>query len=390
MIRPLSAPQLAADIGLAAVFTTVAQVQLFVPNDDGYVGGPIALNVVVMALTTVPLAMRRLRPRTTVVVMFSAQILVSLVSPHTVTFWGTLLPVAIAIYSAARWSPPRTALPLLVLPVLFMPTYGIHMPEFRGWEDYAFMTVVVAAAWGAGQVIASLTDQRRRLDRALVELTEQRDQQRQQALLEERARIAREMHDVVAHGVSVMVVQAGAARMDLDESTDDARASLLSVEATGREVLAELRRTVSLLRSPHEAAPVAQPSPGLADLPDLVDSMRAAGLQVQLDLHDVPAADPGRQLVVYRVVQEALTNTLRHAGPTRVDVRIGGDRDLTVEICDSGPPPGQGVSSSGTRGGGNGLVGMRERIALYGGRFHAGPDGAGYVVRAAIPAEPAP
>ncbi|WP_203886414.1 sensor histidine kinase [Planotetraspora kaengkrachanensis] len=383
MHSALSRRQWAFDLFLAVVAAAAAIAQLVIPNNDGYFGGPMWLNVVVSLLRTVPLAARRVWPVPVAVVVFGSDILTSLCVPHTSTFWGTVLPMATATYSAARWSDMRRSLLVLPLPVAAFALYPIHMRSFGGWEDILFPLMILWPTFIAGYLINRLLQQRHDLKEALRQLAEQRDEHSRHVLLEERTRIAREMHDVLAHGVTVMVVQTGAARMELDESATAARESLLAVEATGRQVIGELRRTLSLLRLGDDLPPSGHPSPGLADLPELAESMRKAGLTVDLHVPGQVEADPGRELAVYRVVQEALTNSLRHAGRTRVRVRVTADPHLEVEVSDTGP---RHRDDRGSRlGGGHGLIGMKERVTMYGGRLLAEPRGSGFVVHAAFP-----
>ena len=229
------------------------------------------------------------------------------------------------------------------------------------------------------------------------------------ALELERARIARELHDVVTHNVSVMVVQAGAARQVLGAGQDEARSALLAVEASGRTAMAELQHMLGLLSVPGEQEPGAlaggeargqlRPLPGLGQLTTLTDRMTAAGLDVELRMLGAPwALSPGRDLAAYRVIQEALTNVLKHAGMARtlitLDYRPGG---LTVEVADDGPPcppaePPACPHPAGRRadipGTGRGLLGLRERVILHGGEFDAGPrPGGGWRVMGRFPAE---
>ncbi|HEX5534076.1 MAG TPA: sensor histidine kinase [Actinomycetales bacterium] len=386
MIRTSAPWRWAFDVFLALVLGVFGQVQLVVPNDDGYFEGPHTLSVVLMALTALPLMLRRVFPVQVALVVFGVHIVPSLVIAHSVTFWGTILPMAVALYSAARWGTGRFTPALLVLPFAFIFTYGIHVEQFNTWDEFVFTALLMGSAWAAGHVIRRLTWQRRALDEALQQLEAREHERRQQVLLEERTRIAREMHDVVAHGVSVMVVQAGAARLELAESDTAARESLLAVEQTGRQVLDELRRTVSLLRTPDDASASARPSPGLADVPDLIAAMRTAGLDVDATLDPGLESDPGRELAAFRVIQEALTNVLRHAGPTRVKVRVSADPHLRVEVTDAGARRESGGLQLGR--GGHGLVGMRERVAVYGGSLDAGPAGRGFTVSAEFPMDP--
>ena len=203
-----------------------------------------------------------------------------------------------------------------------------------------------------------------------------------EAVASERATIARELHDVIAHSVSVMTVQAGAARLLLDEDPLRARESVIAVEETGRQALAEMRRLLGILRGDEHETHLA-PQPGIANIDALVEQVRAAGLPVDVVVEGEPKRlSPGVDLAAYRVVQEALTNALKHAGAARaqVSIRYGADA-LELAVTNDG-----NVRRNGR--GGHGLVGMRERVALYGGDFEAGPrQGGGYAVRASLPVD---
>jgi len=227
------------------------------------------------------------------------------------------------------------------------------------------------------------------------------------ALRLERARIASELHDVVTHNVSVMIVQAGAARQVLSESPDDARAALLAVEASGRAAMTELRHLLGLLSPPAALGTGAgadsdmaeselQPQPGLEQLQPLIDRVTAAGLPVELHvsggLHDLP---PGLDLAAFRIVQEALTNVIKHAGQVPTTVRLDlSATELVVDIANAGrlaSAAWQVAKPAVPSGGGRGLIGLRERIALYGGELDAAPRPCGgWRVRARFPVEPLP
>jgi signal transduction histidine kinase len=229
----------------------------------------------------------------------------------------------------------------------------------------------------------------------------------ERALEAERARIASELHDVVTHNVSVMIVQAGAARQVLDAAPQDARAALLAVESSGRAAMAELRHLLGLLSPAQPAAETAElspasgqvaeaelrPQPGLAQLPALVGRMRAAGLPVDLHVGKPPPdLPPGLDLAAFRVVQEALTNVLKHAGKPATSVGVDfRDGSLRLDVTDSGRLM-PAVGPVAVPGSGRGLVGLRERVAVYGGEVDAGPQpGGGWRVRARIPVDsPAP
>jgi signal transduction histidine kinase len=200
------------------------------------------------------------------------------------------------------------------------------------------------------------------------------------AVAEERTRIARELHDIIAHSVTTMVVQAGAAEQVVDDDPEHVRKALATIRDTGTGALAEMRRVVAVLRDIDEPGELS-PQPGVDALPDLVEDARSAGLDATLEVRgEVRPLPGGVDLAAYRIVQEALTNVRRHADATAV--RVGLDYsadDVRIEVVDDG------VGSSDPSGG-HGLVGMRERASLYGGRVEAGAaDGAGFVVRAVLP-----
>lgn len=244
-------------------------------------------------------------------------------------------------------------------------------------------TVIFATAWTIGDSVrnrgAYLAEVEARAERA------EREQAAaaELAVQEERVRIARELHDVVAHSVSVMVVQAGAGRRVLDRNPAQAAEALAVVESTGRNALDELRRLLGVLRH-EQGAPAIEPQPTAGDLAALVEQWRDAGMDVELDLEDEPRELPaGIGLTVYRIVQEALTNVMKHAGPARAHVTVRYDDAVHIEVTDDGRGnrPHDDVPSSG-----QGLIGMRERVELFGGTLVIGArPGGGFRVRATIP-----
>lgn len=212
------------------------------------------------------------------------------------------------------------------------------------------------------------------------------DDRAHDAVRQERQRIARELHDVIAHAMSVIVVQADSARHGLAPGDDETRSALTAIEASGRESLREMRRLLGLLRDDDGETGGAElgPQAGMKSLDALVRSVRQAGLPVDLEVDGDPKPlSPGIDLAAYRIVQEALTNSLRHAGPARARVEIGyGEREITLRIEDTG----RGNGSASDQGG-NGIVGMRERARLYGGSFDAARMAGGFVVSASLPLE---
>jgi signal transduction histidine kinase len=269
--------------------------------------------------------------------------------------------------------------------------------------------VVALAAWFLGDSVRA----RRAYTAGLAEQAARRQQEEieraQRSVIEERVRIARELHDILAHSLGVITIQAGVGRHVLDDQPDETRRALEAVETTSRSALEELRRVVGLLRQPDQLSPALSPAPGLGDLAHLVEQVRAAGVPVELDLRGQPASlPPGVELSLYRIVQEALTNVVKHAGPASARVRISFEQSaVEIAVTDNG----RGATSAGAGNGahsdrltplsssideapGNelvhhGIIGMRERVALFGGSLTAGPGpGGGFRVTAHLPLDP--
>jgi signal transduction histidine kinase len=293
-----------------------------------------------------------------------------------------VLTCLIVIYSAAAHSPYRLAT-LLSLPVIVLAVTVFREIAIPGGY-VPFLILAPLVAWGGGYHVW-----KRRAGEDLKLVAEQARQQADalhHAVADERARIARELHDVVTHHVSVMVIQAGAARSVLASEPDQARDALLAVESTGRSALTELRNVMGLLTPEPDSAAPGEPQPGLDAVPALVGRMCDAGLPVELTVSGDPRpVSSGAGLAAYRVVQEALTNTMRHAaGATASVVLEYGSAALRVEVSDTGGAPGPDGAE-----GGRGLIGLRERLAVYGGSLRAGvrPGATGYRVEALIPLE---
>ena len=250
--------------------------------------------------------------------------------------------------------------------------------------DYVWVAAFIAVAWTTGFVVSRQTAQARELATRALRLETEQLAAADRAVAEERQRIARELHDVIAHSVSVMTVQAGAVRRLLLPGQEKERQALESVEATGREALTEMRRLVGLLRD-RGSMPEFAPQPGMGTIDSLLDGVRAAGLPVELEIEGQPRElKAGVDLAAYRVVQEALTNALKYAGPAHAWVAVHWEPDaLALEIANDG------LSDGDSSGGGHGLAGMRERVSLYGGVIESGPRDGGYVVRARLPLEEA-
>jgi signal transduction histidine kinase len=247
--------------------------------------------------------------------------------------------------------------------------------------------VPALALWTAALTVGRLLHYRRaeaKSAEARAELAEdERDERARLAVAMERTRIARELHDVVAHNLSVIVIQAAA---EARSAAGDSRETLRTIERTGRETLTELRDLLGLLRTTDDATALMAPPPSLGQLDVLVSQLRVAGLRVDVEVEGVPVALPaGLDLSAYRIAQEALTNALKHAPGAGVRLRLTYRADaVVVEVTDDGRA--RGVPTPRVGGSGHGMVGMRERVLLYGGRFAAGPDGdGGFAVRAELP-----
>ncbi|MBA3530182.1 MAG: sensor histidine kinase [Propionibacteriaceae bacterium] len=252
-------------------------------------------------------------------------------------------------------------------------------------SEIVFHWLVFTIAWSFGYGLSALDRKAKKSMQRVLDVEIEAAERATAAVTEERTRIARELHDVVAHSVSVMVVQAGAAQQMVDDDPEYVRAALDTIRTTGTEALSEMRRVVEMLRVQDESGALA-PQPGAASVSALVEDARVGGLDVSLLVEGEPRQLPaGLDLAVYRIVQEALTNVRRHAAASTASVvlRYGSD-DVELEVRDDGA----GVPSSPEVAGGHGLIGMRERAALYGGHLET-VSGNGYTVRAVLPVAPA-
>ncbi len=345
---------------------------------------PSVAVLVAVALTTAPLAVRRRYPVAAVCVIFGAILTIRTWVPPV-----TFATAVFAAYSAIAHSRYRQLALGTVLTgaIVITMTFPNTLPRFS--ERYTALIVVVptmTVALGIRELRRRLGDSAARLRRAQSE----HEAATRRAVELERARIAAELHDVVTHNVSVMVVQAGAARRVLSSSPDDAEQALLAVEGSGRTAMAELRHLLGLLCPDREEGEAAlRPQPGLAGLGSLIQRVSATGLDVRLRISGTPRdLPPGPDLAAYRVVQEGLTNVIRHAGEAVTYVLITWGEELEITVSDDGRGTG-GVASPG-----RGLIGLRERLVLYGGSLQAGPrPGGGWRLRATIPlqvADPEP
>lgn len=374
-LRPLVDPLLA----LALVAIGIYEIWI----ESGQVAGPRPGNSAFLLLVTVPLAWRRRRPLAVLATVTLASIGWNYAfyldeQPPLAPFLALLLAAFAAATTAERGS--AVAGGALVATWILSEIPALVVGGVRS-EDIVPAWIFLTLAWALGRVV----HRQRALAAALAERASQLEQEREEkarlAVALERARIARELHDVVTHNVSVMVVQAGVERRTLAEDSEPTREVLNSIEQIGRATLVELRRLLGVLRKSDDSLPLA-PQPTLDRLDELVEQARDAGLPVDLRIEGRRVQLPaGVELSAYRIVQEALTNVLKHAGRARatVIVRYGGTT-LELEIADDGVGPNGGLER------GHGLVGMRERVALHGGTLEtAGRNGGGFLVRARLP-----
>jgi signal transduction histidine kinase len=344
---------------------------------------PLPMLFALVALMCVPLIWRRRWPRSVFALLSIVAFVQWLAGINIAAADFTLM---VAMYTIAAQCAFRWALAALVVAEggMVMAVYRLtQQPSPQDtWKSAIPVSIAIGAVWLGGLYIStrrkytlSLEERARRLER-------ERDAQAEVAAAAERARIARELHDVIAHSISVMVIQADGAAYTVDADAARAKRAMEAIGATGRQALAEMRRMLGVLRESDGQATLA-PQPGVEQLTDLVQQIRTAGLPVDLRVDGDPLSLPtGQELAIYRIVQEALTNVMKHAGPAataHVALHYG-DRAIEVRIRDDG----RGATFSDGRG--HGLVGMRERAAVYGGQVSADPvPGGGFEVIARLP-----
>lgn len=295
-----------------------------------------------------------------------------------VFFLGPAAPVA--VYTLAALSDRRRSLVGLAAAEV-----GLSVGAATGgvqWDSWLLYSLLLATTWLLGAGLQGWQRAAREQAKRADQLAQARDELAHLAVTQERVRIARELHDMVAHSMSVIAVQAATGRLVIDSDTGKARDALAAIEVTTRSALEEMRQLLTVLREDGDTGGALDPTPGLADVHGLVARMAQAGLTVEVNLTGDPARVPaGVSLACYRIIQEGLTNALKHAGQTHVSVTTTcAEAAVDVEIRD------HGTASSSDRGGGQGTIGMRERAALYGGTFSGEPhpDG-GWSVRAHLP-----
>jgi signal transduction histidine kinase len=376
-------PGTLADAGLAIAAAVLTAVAAWAPAGLGgtRIAGPSWLLVLLPLLMGAPLALRRRAPLVMCTAIWAVIALQGLVTGHPPLGPYLVFVLSAGGYSLGAWASLRRAVAGLAVAAaataLISLLVWLASPGHPDEAGLGLSVIPLLAFWPAGAFVRA-----RRQAAALAGRNAALQRLAEQAAADERARIARELHDIISHHLSVMVLLAAGARAS-GKATGAALENLENIENSGRQALAENRRLLDVLRDTGEETGLA-PQPGIGELDTLAGSVRATGVPVNLVIDGDPAALPAAvDVSAYRIVQEALTNVLKHAGPARADVTICCAREsVTIEITDNGTtrpahqPP----------AGGHGLAGMRERAAVFGGQFHAGPrPGGGFTVRARLP-----
>jgi signal transduction histidine kinase len=386
-----SDPGIIADAWLGILAAVLIAIAAWGPP-PGLVGtamiaGPTWLRVLLPLLLGAPLVLRRRAPLVMWTAIWAAIALLSLLTRNPERGTAFTFVLFTAAYSLGAHATLRRAAPVLVVTAPVVAEIAAHgglalaFSQGDGSSSEAARSFLqLLAFWLAGVLVRT-----RRQAASLATRSAALQRQAEQAAAGERARIARELHDIIAHHLSVVVLHAAGARA----SGGADPATLEEIEQSGRRALTETRRLFGVLRDPDEQTGRA-PQPGISELPSLAGSLRAAGLEVSLSVDgDHTALPPAVNVSAYRIVQEALTNVLKHAGPARAEVTVGcAPSAVTIEVTDDGPgnPASPAVKGAGEVGEGQGLAGMRERVAVFGGDLRAGPrPGGGFTVCARLP-----
>ena len=385
-MQRLTRRQWATDIAVAALIAAVALAEIWVPFESVQGDGSNVVSSVGVVLFAAAIALRRAHPWGALAGLLVWPVLGTVFGADHMhlLFFGQLVPVLVLAFTVGRHGRGRYLWLGTLAVVLFIAVADFFVPLLQEPSEVLFHWAFIALVWLTGRGLRISSD---RAAREAVRAHQAETEARTQALTavaEERARIARELHDVVAHSVGVIVVQAGAAEQVVDDDPEFARRALVTIRQTGSEALVEMRRVVAMLRDPETGGELA-PQPGTGSLPELVDAARASGLEVALQVTgERPQLPAGLDLTAYRIVQEALTNVRRHSGATRADVAmLFGDDALEITVRDEGP-----ARNGQSAGAGHGLVGMRERAALFGGHVETRTEQGGFTVRAVLPLEP--
>jgi signal transduction histidine kinase len=345
--------------------------------------GTFVLGCGLVLLHTLPLAARRRFPLAVLATSVASGLAFAALDLTPDLLWMTFL---VAVYSVAAYGSRWVSLAGLMVAELGWAAIQLTPGRFQA-PTVLSNALLIAAVWLLGHFVGVRRLYVLQLEERTAELEQAREELARRAVVEERLRLARELHDVVAHAMSVIAVQSGVGAHIANTQPKEAAKALVAIEATSRASLEELRRLLGVLRQEDDPQGALAPVPGLGDLETLLAEVAKAGLAVKLQVEGTPAPLPaGVDLSAYRIVQEALTNVVKHAGPTRAQVVVGfRDQDVRVEVTDDG----RGAVTSGSdgrAGTGHGLIGMRERVQAFGGDLEVGPrPGGGFRVAARLP-----
>ena len=369
--------------GVPVATFAVGTAELFAGNLG--TGTPRWVAVLLLALFTLPFGLRARRPLLVTFVAYAAGAVGVAVIEDLSVIAAPFVIVLLGAYTTGAIQDVRRGIVGLGLSWVLVALVALQADDVI-IGDFIFPGTFAFVAWAIGRVVRQRTLIAAELHEQALRADEDREEAAARAVADERRRIAREMHDVVAHSVSVMVVQAGGARRILEQDPERAVAAAAQIELTGRGALAEMRHLLSAF-APDDMQAAREPQPGLGGLDALVRRAEEAGLDVTVRREGEPRVLPsGLDLAAYRVVQEGLTNVVKHASPTRCLVVVRwGDDALELRVADAGPT-GAGAHPALGGGGGHGIIGMRERVQVFGGDLHAGPrPGGGFELRAVLP-----
>jgi signal transduction histidine kinase len=366
------------DYALAGI---IAAVYLSEVSFGGNVSGSRAAAAVVALAFAATLALRRRMPLLALLAGLAVVELDNTLLEGLAETGAFLFGFVVAIYSAGRHGRGRVLVGSVLVMLAVIPLAAFEPGEPVGFSDIAFFFMFFGGPFVAGRIVRYRRERERALLGHAAALELERDEKARQAVVEERTRIARELHDVVAHAISVIVLQARGGRRMLRDDPDDALQAFDAIEHAGEQALVEMRRLLGMLRADEEQLALA-PQPSLSRIEELAAKLSSIGLPVEVTIEGEPVElPPGIDVSAYRIVQEALTNALKHAGPARAHVLLRYRADeLELEVLDNGAGTGNGEGS------GHGLAGIRERVGIYGGELESGrrPEG-GYALRARLP-----
>ena len=369
---------------MAVLVAVVGLVEVWLPMESVMGDGSPLVSTVGILWFAAHLTQRRVRPRAAMAGLLVWPVLGVLTSGGLqILFFGQLVPLLVLVFSMARHGRGRLRWLGAAAVALVLVVADFFVPLLQSPNEIVFHWAAIVLAFLCGHGLRLSAD-RAAAEAVRAHRAESASRERAAAAIaEERARIARELHDIVAHAVGVIVVQAGAAEQVVEDDPEVARAALAAIRTTGASALADMRRVVAVLRAPEVEGDLA-PQPGVATLPELVDAVRRTGLDVDLKVSGERAQLPaGLDLTAYRIVQEALTNVRRHSYADRAAVTMDFGREaLEIRVSDAGPSrPGGGEP-------GHGILGMRERTALFGGHVRTFAEEHGFTVHAVLPLEP--